>query len=61
MTRSEQIRRSNEDKAKLVAAGWEHIATVMSGDKGDKQYGLLFTRNGERFYYNIETWDSLPI
>lgn len=59
-SRAEMMRRSNADKAKLAAAGWEHIASVMSGDKGNKDYGLLFTRAGERFFYNIETRDSLP-
>ncbi len=44
----------------LKANGWEHTATLMSGDKGDANYGLLYARGEERFWLNKDTIDNLP-
>jgi hypothetical protein len=44
-------------KAQMVEAGWNYVlSTTGSG----KNYGLLFTKNGEKFYLNRETWQNLP-
>ncbi len=50
-----QIKQAKKD---LAAAGWNHICTTMN-DGGTKDYGLVYTRNGEKFYLNIETVNNV--
>lgn len=45
-------------KRELAAAGWNHICTTMN-DGNTKEYGLVYTRNGEKFYLNIETLEEV--
>ena len=58
------VRQMNELKARLVAAGYTHILTVVSGDKDDREFGLLFTKHNpvttSKFWLNIYTYDKLP-
>ena len=51
---------SKSGKAKLVAAGWTNVMTLMS-DSDDGKYGVMFTRNGETFWFNKETFHNLPV
>lgn len=62
-TKTPTQREFNEVAAKLVAAGWELVGTVMVDDAkkpGVTNFGRLFTKNGERFYLNYKTITSLP-
>jgi hypothetical protein len=44
-------------KAKMIAAGWTYVlSTTGSG----KNYGLLFTKDGQKFYLNKETIAAMP-
>lgn len=49
-------------KRALKANGWAHICSVMSGDKGDPNYGSLFTKTGangkQEFWLNKDTIGS---
>jgi hypothetical protein len=50
------LKQIDEAKKTLTSAGWEHAYSVMSGDRGDRKYGLVFlNNNGEKFYLNHET------
>lgn len=44
--------------AELVQAGWTKIATVMKGSDAHNlfAYGLLFTKDGKKFYLNKDTY-----
>jgi len=44
----------NKAESELTAAGWNHIATLMTGGNGLK-YGALYTKDGVRFYLNKDT------
>lgn len=46
----------NEAKAYLKNEGWTYVCSIMS-DTGKQtgHYGLLFIRNGEKFYLNVDT------
>lgn len=46
----------------LTAAGWTHIATLLkSSDSKSTCYGMCYTRNGERFWLNKDTFTDLPV
>lgn len=49
-----------ECKDQLLQKGWEHILSKMSDSPKGQEYGLLFTRNGARYWLNIETMHHLP-
>ena len=57
--RAADLREMNANKKKLKDAGWEHILSV-SHVPGEN-YGLLFTKNGEKFWLNKETKHKLPV
>lgn len=42
-------------KSELLADGWIHEFTVMSGKTTDFKYGLFFVKNGIKFYLNKDT------
>lgn len=41
----------NAAKTILLAAGWTHILSS-TGNKSTGEYGLLFTKNGEKLWLN---------
>lgn len=49
-----------ECKDQLKQQGWEHILSKMTSSDVGQEYGSLFTRNGARFWLNIETMHHLP-
>lgn len=44
--------------AALKSAGWEYIGSVMNnnGTGNRLAYGLLFTKDGKKFYFNKDTY-----
>jgi hypothetical protein len=42
----------------LVQAGWTKVASVMSDKENDNRfaYGILFTKDGQKFYLNKDTY-----
>jgi len=48
-------------KANMIAAGWNYILTTTCTPGHGTNYGLLFSKDGQKFYLNIETLDNLPI
>jgi hypothetical protein len=42
-------------KSELLADGWSHLSTVVSSLDGLK-YGLHFTKEGNHFYLNQDTY-----
>jgi hypothetical protein len=47
-------------KANMIAAGWNHILSTTRTPGHGTNYGLLFTKDGQKFYLNNETRDNLP-
>lgn len=52
----------NEAIAKLVAAGWRRLYSVMhDGDKSNLKYGSVYVTVGGLFYLNDKTFSKLPV
>lgn len=47
-------------KANMIAAGWNYILSTTRTTGHGTNYGLLFTKDGQKFYLNNETRDNLP-
>jgi len=47
-------------KANMIAAGWNYILSITRTTSHGTKYGLLFTKDGQKFYLNNETRDNLP-
>jgi hypothetical protein len=47
-------------KANMIAAGWTYNLSVTRTPGHGTNYGLLFTKNGQKFYLNNETQNNLP-
>jgi hypothetical protein len=50
-----------ELKAALIAAGWTYVLSITRTPGHGTEYGLLFTKDGEKFYLNHETLGSMPV
>ena len=48
----------NKAKSILLASGWAHILSS-TGNKSTGEYGLLFSKNGEKFWLNNLTIASV--
>lgn len=46
---------SEQARAELLAAGWQHVCTTSCGDDGVR-YGSLFVKAGARYYLNRDTY-----
>lgn len=47
-------------KAKMIAAGWDYILTVTATPGHGTNYGLLFSKDGAKFYLNKDTFNQMP-
>ena len=47
-------------KAKMIAAGWAYVLSVTATPGHGTNYGLLFTKDGEKFYLNKDTFAAMP-
>jgi hypothetical protein len=45
--------------ADLKAAGYEHVCTVMNGDKSSDEYGMRFMRGDSRVWLNMDTFEAV--
>lgn len=48
-------------KAKLEAAGWIKVASVMSDQAQDGKFGTHFIKDGKEFWFNKDTFQNLPV
>lgn len=44
--------------AELKKAGWNFVGSVMKQANAGFAYGLLFTKDGKKFYFNKDTYVS---
>lgn len=47
-------------KAKMIEAGWRYILSVTRTQGHGTNYGLLFVKDGQKFYLNNETREKIP-
>ena len=47
-------------KQALIDAGWMHVCSTMN-DCGNGEYGSLFIKGGEKFWFNKDTFNKLPV
>lgn len=59
MLSKEQV---HEAKTRLEERGWVHVRSVSAPERGagKNEYGLLFERNGERFWFNKDSFFNQP-
>jgi hypothetical protein len=47
-------------KARMIASGWNYILSTTATPGHGTNYGLLFTKGGQKFYLNRETFGTIP-
>ena len=52
-------RELQEARQQLIKSGWKEEYSIMSDDKGDKRYGIRFTKEDKEFWLNKDTISSL--
>ena len=50
----------DEARQRLESTGWEAIGSATYDPSVGTEYGALYTRNGVRFWLNLDTYRNLP-